>query len=261
VEDVWFTYPGAAEPALAGVSLRIRAGELVALVGENGAGKTTLARLLARLYDPNHGRIVLDGMDLRDWPLEALRTAVAVAPQQPGGFEATAGENIAYGSWQTLLNDPAGIRAVATESGADEVVQILPRGYDTALGRQFGEWDLSPGQWQRLALSRPFARRAPVLILDEPTVHLDARAASALAARLRTLSFGRTTIMVTHGLALAALADRVVVLERGRLVEAGPHAELLARGGAYARLWSAAAGGRVVDAAGAPPLTSGRGRA
>jgi ATP-binding cassette subfamily B protein len=238
LRDVHFTYPGAAEPALCGIDLRIAPGETVALVGENGAGKTTLVKLLARLYDPDQGSILFDGDDLRDLPRAELQRRIACVFQNFGRYEASAGDNIAYGNWERWLDDPQGVAGVARTAGVEALIAGLPRGYDTHLGRLFGDTDLSAGQWQKLAVARAFARDAALLILDEPTSNLDARAEHALFEQFRALAEGRTTIIVSHRFSTVSMAHRIVVLDKGRVVEAGTHAELLARAGHYAMLYS-----------------------
>lgn len=238
LRDVHFTYPGADEPALCGVDLDIASGETVALVGENGAGKTTLVKLLARLYDPDRGSILFDGQDLRDLPRVELQRRIACVFQQFGRYEASAADNIAYGNWERLLEDREGVAAVARTAGVEALIAGLPRGYDTHLGRLFGTADLSAGQWQKLAVARAFARDAALLILDEPTSNLDARAEHALFEQFRALAEGRTTIIVSHRFSTVSMAHRIVVLDKGRVVETGTHAELLARAGHYATLYS-----------------------
>jgi ATP-binding cassette subfamily B protein len=237
LDDVHFTYPGATEPAIDGISLHIAAGETVALVGENGAGKTTLIKLIARLYEPDSGRILFDGDELSGLPREALQARIAFVFQGFGRYEASAADNIAYGDWQRLLDDRAAVEAVARTAGLDRLIGSLPQGYDTVLGRLFGERDLSAGQWQALAVARAFARDAALLILDEPTANLDARAEHALFEQFRSLAHGRTTIIVSHRFSTVSMAQRIVVMDKGRIVETGAHAELLARAGHYATLY------------------------
>ena len=236
-DEVSFTYPGSQERAVDGVSLRIAAGETVAIVGENGAGKTTLVKLIARLYDPEAGRIILNGVDLRELSREALQQRIALVFQGFGRYEASVADNIAYGDWRRMLDDRDGVCRVAREAGVHEMIAALPQGYDTTVGRLFGEHDLSGGQWQKLAVARAFARDAALLILDEPTSNLDARAEYELFCRFRDLARGRTTIIVSHRFSTVSMASRILVMDRGRLVESGTHDELLALAGSYAELY------------------------
>jgi ATP-binding cassette subfamily B protein len=237
LEDVWFTYPGQPAPALRGVSLHVRPGELVALVGENGAGKSTLAKLVARLYDPDRGRVLIDGVDARTLVLSELHRLVAFVTQQPARYEASAGDNIAYGDWRRLLGDASLVEKAARGAGVHDMLTSLPVGYDTTIGRLFGEYDLSGGQWQRIAIARVLARDATILVLDEPTSGLDVRAETDLFARLRDLAHGRTTLLISHRLTGAVAADRVVCLAEGRILDEGPHHELLGRSRHYAELY------------------------
>jgi ATP-binding cassette subfamily B protein/ATP-binding cassette subfamily C protein len=233
-ENVWFTYPGADRPALRDVSVDIHAGEVVALVGENGSGKTTLAKILAGLYVPDEGEVCWDDTRLREVDLDRLRQNVAMIPQYYTHWPMTARHNIAMG------REPydATIADAAAASGADDVIASLPYGYDTLLDRRFKDGhELSGGQWQRIAIARGFYRDAPLLICDEPTAALDARAEHALFERIRAHADGRTVLLITHRLASVRHADQVYVLDRGRLVEQGSPAELLAAGGVFGELY------------------------
>jgi ATP-binding cassette subfamily B protein len=236
VEDVWFTYPGAVQPALAGVSLRVRPGEIVAVAGPNGAGKTTLLRLLAGLWRPDRGRILLDGRDLAEWPVEALRERLILVSHDSPRFEATARDNIAFGNWPALAGAPEMVERIAARAGVDDFLRGLPRSYETPLGHLFGEHDLSSGQWQQVILARAHARPASLLLLDEATAHLDERAERDVLERLQALATDRYILLVSHRPRPLALADRIVVLERGQIVEEGTRKELLAHPGLYARL-------------------------
>ncbi|GLZ04681.1 multidrug ABC transporter permease [Actinomadura sp. NBRC 104412] len=234
VRDVRFTYPGADDPSLNGISMEIRRGEVVALVGENGSGKSTLAKILAGLYDPDGGEVAWDGVALNTVPPEAVWDHVAVIAQEYTHWPMTARQNITMGRAATREE----LLAAARASGADEVVDGLAHGYDTLLDRRFkGGAELSGGQWQRLAVARGFFRDAPLLICDEPTAALDARAEHHLFERIRTHADGRTVLLITHRLASVRHADRIYVLEGGRVIEEGDHATLMARNGLYADLY------------------------
>ncbi|MEO6748447.1 MAG: ABC transporter ATP-binding protein [Casimicrobiaceae bacterium] len=242
-DNVGFRYPGAERWAVRHLSFTLRAGEVLALVGENGAGKTTLVKLLARLYDPDEGRIVLDGHDLRDYDLTALRGNIGVIFQDFVRYHLTAGENIAVGRIDAR-NDHARIAAAAHRSLADEMIAKLPGGYDQVIGKRFkGGIDLSGGEWQKVAIARAYMRDAQLLILDEPTAALDARAEFEVFQRFKELSEGRTAILISHRFSSVRMADRIVVLADGEVEAIGTHDALLAAGGRYAELFELQAAG------------------
>jgi len=235
VSGVTFGYPGADKLALRDVSIEIRRGEVVALVGENGSGKTTLAKVLAGLYRPAAGSVCWDEVDIGDVDGEPLRERVAVIAQDHGNWPLTVRHNITMG--RTL--DENLLAAAVEASGADTVIDDLAKGYDTLLARQFKDGaELSGGQWQRIAAARGFYRAAPLLIMDEPTAALDARAEYALFSSIRTLALDRTVLIITHRLASVRHADRIYVLAHGSVVEEGTHGELMALGGQYAELYT-----------------------
>jgi ATP-binding cassette subfamily B protein len=237
VEGAAFTYPTASEPALDGISLEIEAGEVVALVGENGSGKTTLAKLLCGLYAPERGRVTWDGVDTREIESEDLRRSVAVLFQDFCQYFLSVRENVGVGDVDRIQDLPA-VRRAAERSGADGFVAPLPQGYETLLGPEFeGGHELSVGQWQRIALSRAFMREATFVILDEPTASLDARAEHELFESIRGLVRGRTVLLISHRFSSVRSADRIYVLDRGRLVEEGTHEQLTASQGLYAELF------------------------
>jgi ATP-binding cassette subfamily B protein len=237
LRDVTFHYPGMAERALDRVSIHIAAGETVALVGENGAGKSTLVKLIAGLYEPDEGSVLFGGVDLREIDRDDLHRRIAFVFQSFGRYETSATENIAYGDWQNMLLDPERVKRIAALAGVDEMIRSLPRGYDTLIGRSFGEHELSGGQWQSIAVARAFARDAALLILDEPTSNLDARAEYNLFRRFQELASGRTTIIISHRFSTVRVADRILVMEKGTVVESGSHDELMARAGGYKQLY------------------------
>jgi ATP-binding cassette subfamily B protein len=240
---VGFRYPGREEWALREVSLHIRPGEKLALVGANGAGKTTLVKLLTRLYDPTEGQILLDGVDLREYDLDDLRERIGVIFQDFVHYHATARENIGFGQIQALEDDRR-LAVAAQRGGADEVVAALPQGYETMLGRWFERGhELSGGQWQKLALGRAFMRDGEVLVLDEPTAALDAEHEYEIFQRFRNLTAGKIALLISHRFSTVRMADRIAVLEGGHLTELGTHQELLDQDGTYARLFNMQAEG------------------
>jgi ATP-binding cassette, subfamily B, bacterial len=237
---VTFTYPGRAEqgPALRDVSFTIDAGEAIALVGRNGAGKTTIVKLLTRLYDPDEGQILINGHDIREYDLAALRAQIGVIFQDYVTYYLTAGRNIGVGKVEAI-DDRAGIQVAAGKSGADAVIARLPGGYDTMLGKWFEQGQqLSGGEWQKVALARAFMRDAQLLILDEPTSSLDPQAEYEVFTRFRELTAGKSAVFISHRFSTVRLANRIIVLEDGRVLEEGTHADLVARGGRYAELFS-----------------------
>jgi len=243
--DVSFVYPGGARPALQGINLTLAPGERIALVGENGAGKSTLVRLLLGLYRPASGAITVDGVDLLEIDPFLWRREVTAVFQDFVRYPATAAENIAYGDTALLRpgTPEAGtvddrIARAARRSAADGVIAALPLGYATLLGKEFeGGAELSGGEWQRLALARAYVRDAQIVVLDEPTAGLDPRAEVEVYRQFGDAAAGRCAVLISHRLGSARLADRIVVLRGGRIVEEGTHGTLTRAGGEYARLW------------------------
>ena len=237
-ENVSFAYPGAKDNALSNISLTVRPGEGLALVGENGSGKTTLIKLLTRLYEPTEGRILLDGLDLRDWDLEALRRRIGVIFQDFGRYQFTVGENIGAGDVRHMDDTPRQVAAAETGMAAP-FIEAMPEAYDTQLGRWFkGGRELSGGQWQKIALSRAFMRsEADILVLDEPTAAMDAASEAAVFDLFRSQSHDKMTILISHRFSTVRAADQIVVIHDGRIVERGDHDQLLAENGTYAQLF------------------------
>lgn len=236
-EGVSFTYPGSEEPALADLNLTIRPGERLALVGENGAGKSTLVKLLMGLYQPTAGRILVDGVELREMAPADWYRRFGTVFQDFRRYQSSVRDNITAG-WVEGAGDEAALQAAVARSGADEVAKTLPQGVDTLLGKEFHEGqELSVGQWQKLAIARAYFRPAEMLILDEPASALDAQAEAAVYEHFARMAAARTVVLISHRLGSCRIADRVLVLRAGRLIEAGTHGELLAHGGAYAELY------------------------
>jgi len=246
-EDVGFRYPGGERWAVRHVSFALRPGERIALVGENGAGKTTLTKLLARLYDPTEGRILLDGVDLRDYDLASLRREIGVIFQDFVRYDMRFDENVGVGEIESVrdyLDDgasaptPAPLVHAAEESLASSLLPRFPGGYRQMLGRRFEDGvDLSGGEWQKIALGRAYMRDAQVLILDEPTAALDARAEYEVFERFSELMAGRMGILISHRFSTVRMADRIIVLRNGEVEEDGTHEALVAAGGLYAELF------------------------
>ena len=242
-QDVGFIYPGADRWAVRHLDFTLKAGEVVALVGENGAGKTTLVKLLTRLYDPDEGRILLDGHDLREYDLEALRGSMGVIFQDFVRYNFTARDNIAVGRIDAR-DDQARIERAAHASQADDVVAGLAAGYDQRIGKRFKNGvELSGGEWQKIAIARAYMREAEVLILDEPTAALDARAEFEVFQRFKELSHGKTAVLISHRFSSVRMADRIFVLAGGRIEDIGTHEELVAKPGLYAELFELQAAG------------------
>jgi ATP-binding cassette subfamily B protein len=242
-ENVGFRYPDTERWAVRGLSFEMKAGEAVALVGENGAGKTTIVKLLTRLYDPDEGRILIDGIDLRNFDIEDLRTHIGVIFQDFIRYSFTAAENIGVGRIEAGPDRPR-IEASAEQSLAAPVIERLPLGYDQPLGKLFANGrDLSGGEWQKVAIARAYMRDAELIILDEPTAALDAKAEAEVFERFKRLARGKTAVLISHRFSTVRMADRILVLSGGSIIEAGSHEELVARRGVYAELFELQAAG------------------
>jgi ATP-binding cassette subfamily B protein len=243
-ENVSFSYAGAKEKALSNISLQIKPGESLALVGENGSGKTTLIKLLTRLYDPTEGRILLDGLDLQEWDVEALRQRVGVIFQDFGRYQFSVGENIGAGDVRHIDNRERW-KDAATTGLAAPFIEDMPDGYETQLGRWFkGGRELSGGQWQKIALSRAFMRSdADILVLDEPTAAMDASSEAEVFEHFRTASSSKMTILISHRFSTVRAAAQIVVIHQGEILERGTHESLLAEDGQYAHLFNLQARG------------------
>ncbi|HSJ89109.1 MAG TPA: ABC transporter ATP-binding protein [Anaerolineales bacterium] len=236
-EGVTFHYPGSERVALSDFDITIPAGRIVAIVGANGAGKSTLVKLLCRFYDPEQGRVLLDGVDVRDVKLQELRRQITILFQEPVYYQNTFSENITLGDLSAAVDDKR-VAYAANAAGADKTVAGLPNGYDTLLGKWFkGGTELSVGEWQRLALARAYWRQAPILVLDEPTSAMDPWAEHDWLQRFRELASHHTTLIITHRFTTAMYADIIHVMEHGHVIESGSHAELLAQNGRYAQSW------------------------
>jgi ATP-binding cassette subfamily B protein len=241
--NVSFRYPGRTDWALRNLNLTIAPGEKLALVGQNGAGKTTLIKLLTRLYDPTEGAILLDGVDLRDYPVAELQRKIGVIFQDFVRYQLTMRENIGFGQIEQLADTPR-ITSAAERGGATEVASELPDGIETMLGRWFDKGhELSGGQWQKIALGRAFMRDSEVLVLDEPTAALDAEREYEIFQRFRALTTDKIAVLISHRFSTVRMADRIAVIEDGQIAELGSHAELLALNGTYARLFEMQAKG------------------
>jgi ATP-binding cassette subfamily B protein len=250
-ESVSFRYPGSEHWAVRDLNFRLNPGERLALVGENGAGKTTITKLIARLYDPTEGRILLDGRDLREYDLASVRNAIGVIFQDFVRYDLRFDENIGVGEIESVRGGlesgeeiPESIRAAADKSLASSLLPRFPKGFKQMLGRRFEEGvNLSGGEWQKVALARAYMRDAQVLILDEPTAALDARAEYEVFLRFSELVAGRMAILISHRFSTVRMADRIIVLSNGSVEDEGTHQELVERGGLYEELFRMQAAG------------------
>jgi ATP-binding cassette subfamily B protein len=235
--NVSFRYPGNSRQILDRLNFRLAPKERLALIGENGQGKTTIVKLITRLYDPSEGQILLDGVDLRDYDLDDLHREMGVIFQDFMRYEMTARENIAVGRVEEINNLEL-LKAAAHKSLADQTIERLPHGYDQMLGRRFEQGvDISGGEWQKVALARAYLRDAQLLILDEPTAALDARSEYEVFQRFAELTAGKMALFISHRFSTVRSADRIIVLENGKIAEEGSHAELASLGGRYAEMF------------------------
>jgi len=242
-ENVGFKYPGTEVWAVRHLTFELQPGEKLALVGENGAGKTTLVKLLARMYDPSEGSISLDGTNIKRFKIEKYRRMIGVIFQDYVRFAFIASENVAVGQIEEATNQPK-IQNASEKSLADAVIKKLPEGYNQMLGKRFSEGiDLSGGEWQKVALARAYMRDAQIVILDEPTASLDARAEYEVFKRFSELTKGKTAVIISHRFSTVRMADRILVLKNGEKIEIGTHQELLAKNGLYAELFNLQAQG------------------
>jgi ATP-binding cassette subfamily B protein len=238
IKNLYFSYPGSRRPILSDLSLDIEAGETVALVGRNGAGKTTLVKLIARLYDPDKGCILLDGVDIKALSIDYLRDQISFVFQDGNRYEATASENIAYGDWDNIKSKSQ-IEKIAHIADVDKMIKSMPDAYETMLGRKFGEYDISGGQWQKISIARSIAKQhSSVFILDEHLKGLDMDAQNRLIAHFKQITGTRTSIIISHLSSSIRLADRILFLNQGRITETGTHEQLIALGGEYAAMYN-----------------------
>ncbi|MDC0308024.1 ABC transporter ATP-binding protein/permease [Planctomycetaceae bacterium] len=237
MHDVYFRYSENSADVLKDINLDIHPGEIVALVGPNGAGKTTLAKLIARLYEPTSGRFLLDGIPIEEIKLDHYYQNIALVQQDTPKFEATAGENIAFGDWNHLAGNTEDLRKICSVAGVDQLIDQLPSGFDTMLGRMFGEFDLSGGQWKKIAIARTLARDRRIVILDEPAANLDIQTERLLHQQLKDLLSEKTGIIISHHFSSVKMADRIIVMVDGGIEEQGTHQELLDLGGVYASMY------------------------
>ncbi|MDX3532905.1 ABC transporter ATP-binding protein [Streptomyces sp. MB09-01] len=246
--NVSFVYPGTSAPVLDDVSFRIPAGECVALVGQNGAGKTTIVKLLTRLYEPTGGQILIDGVPVEEYDIDELQRNMGVIFQDFIRYEMSVRDNIGFGRVEAR-DDDGRIAEAAAAGGAGPVIGSLPQRYDTMLGRHFEEGhQLSGGQWQKIALSRAFMRKAPIVVLDEPTAAIDAEAEAEIFGRLRAIAHEATSLVIAHRFSTVRIADKIIVIERGKLIEQGVHDDLVKAGGVYAHLFHLQASGYLTEA-------------